>query len=126
VQSLSRKGQYFVAERSGLVREELDPDALRIGSLEAEVRERNVLEWINFNVHGFGVPEDFNRRGRGRRSRDLWGRGSKISKGDLPGGGYLFSVRQDSPQVGIEISGLIVASGDQAPEGKSGEDGSGR
>jgi len=40
VQSLPRKGQDFVAESSGLIREELDPDALRIGSLEAEVRER--------------------------------------------------------------------------------------
>jgi hypothetical protein len=40
VQSLPRKGQDFVAERSGLVREELDPDGLGIASLEAEVRER--------------------------------------------------------------------------------------
>jgi hypothetical protein len=78
VQSLPRKGQDFVAERSGLAREQLDPDALRIGSLEAEVRERDVLGWINFNVHGFGFPGDFDRRGRGRRSRDLWGRESKI------------------------------------------------
>ena len=46
----------------------LDPDALRIGSLEAEVRDRDVLGWIHFNVHGFGVPGDFDRRGRGRRS----------------------------------------------------------
>ena len=101
----------------------MDPDALRIGSLEAEVRERerDVLRWINFNVHGFGVPGDFDRRGRGRRSR-----GSKISEGDLPGGGYLFSVRHDRTQDGIELSELIVASGDQALEGKSGEDGSGR
>jgi len=38
----------------------------------------------------------------------------------------LFSVRHDSTQDGIEISELIVASGDQALEGKSGEDGSGR
>jgi hypothetical protein len=104
----------------------LDPEALRIGSFEAEVRETDVLGWINFNVHGFGVPGDFNWRGRRRRSRDLWGRGSKISKGNLPGGGYLFSVRHDSTHDGIEISELIVASGDQALEGKSGEDGSGR
>jgi len=44
VQSLPRKGQDFAVERSGLVREELDPDALRIGSLEAEVRERE-MSW---------------------------------------------------------------------------------
>jgi hypothetical protein len=31
--------------------------------LEAEIRERNFLRWINFNVHGFGVPGDFDRRG---------------------------------------------------------------
>ena len=104
----------------------MDSDALRIGSLEAEVRERDVLGWINFDVHGFGVPGDFHRRGRGRRSRDLWGRGSKISKGYLPGGGYLFSARHDSTQDVIEISELIVASGDEALEGKSGGDGSGR
>jgi len=73
-----------------------------------------------------GRSGGFQPEGRGRRSRDLWGRGSKISKGDLPGGGYLFSVRHDSAQDGIEISELIVASGDQALEGKSGEDGSGR
>jgi len=34
-------------------------------------------------------------------------------------------VRHDSTRDGIEISELIVASGDQALEGKSGEDGSG-
>ena len=45
VQSLPRKGQDFAVERSGLVREELDPDALRIGSLEAEVRERE-MSWV--------------------------------------------------------------------------------
>ena len=64
--------------------------------------------------------------GGGEGEAETSGKGSKISKGDLPGGGYLFSVRHDSAQDGIEISELIVASGDQALEGKSGEDGSGR
>ena len=64
-------------------------------------------------------PGGFRPEGRRRRSRDLW---SKISRGDLPDGGYLFSVRLDSALDGIE---LIVASGDQALEGKNGEDGSG-